>query len=461
MTFLALDLGTSFIKGASVDADTAAITHIHRVPFPDPIPGLPPLFCEVDPRAILTATRELIAKLAPHAPDCEGIVMCGQMQGLVLTDEHAAPLSNYISWRDQRARMPHPSGAGTYFDRLLARVTPTERQQTGSEWKPSLPVSALFWLAEQKQLPRADAVPSALSDFVLANLCGAMPTIEATNASVHGVLNLETRDWQRTVIANLGLAALRFPELRRAGEIVGWLDLNGKRVPWYTPLGDQPTALVGALLREGELSINISTGSQVARLTPRLALADCQTRPFFDGKFLNLITHIPAGRSLTALVNLLTEIARARNAEMEAWEYVVRAAEQIAETDLRVNLAFFTGACGDHGAIENIREDTLTVGHIFRAAFENMAENYSACAQRLAPARDWERVVFSGGLAQKIALLRRLIAEKFAVPTRGCPTSEDTLLGLTLLARAFSGRAGSVAQAIEKFSETQNENPNA
>ncbi len=450
MNFIALDLGTSFIKGAIIDVDAGRSGHIRRVPFPDPIPGLPPLVCEIDPFAILAATRELIAALAPHAPDCQGIVMCGQMQGLVLTDERAVPLSNYISWRDQRAVMAHPSGAGTYFDHLMTRIAPHERQRTGNEWKPSLPACALFWLAAQNQLPRAAAIPATLSDFVVANLCGVPPTIEATNASVHGVLDLETGDWHRAVIANLGLTALRFPELRRAGDIVGWLELNGKRVPCYTPLGDQPTALVGALLREGELSLNISTGSQVALLTPRLAFADCQTRPFFDGKFLNIITHIPAGRSLSALVNLLTEVTRA--AEPDAWEYIVRAAEQVRATDLRVNLAFFAGACGDHGAIENIREDTLTVGHLFRAAFENMAENYFACAQRLSPERAWERIVFSGGLAQKIVLLRRLIAEKFAVPTRVCPTTEDTLLGLTLLARVFSRMSESVETAI---AETQ------
>jgi sugar (pentulose or hexulose) kinase len=455
MSFLALDLGTSFIKGAVLDADAQRIEHVQRIPFPAPVPNLPPLFCEIAPYQIVEVIRTLITRLAPHAPDCEGIVMCNQMQGVVLTDARATPRTNYISWRDQRARMPHPSGhreasctEGTYFDVMRSRLTADERRATGSEWRPSLPISVLFWLAERGELAR-DAIPTSLGDFVIANLCETTPTIHPTNASVHGVFDLARDDWQREVIARLGLTALQFPQVQRTGARVGWLTLDGKRVPCFSPVGDQQCALTGALLREHELSINISTGSQVAFLSPRLQFGDYQTRPFFDGKYLNIVTHIPAGRALGVLVELLTEIPRAHSIELDAWEYIARAAAQVRATDLRVDLAFFASAGGDRGAIENIREDNLTIANLFRAAFENMAENYFACAQRLSPTRAWERLVFSGGLAQKFDTLRRIIAEKFGAPYRICPASEDTLFGLLLLARVYSGRAASVAQAME------------
>lgn len=443
MSFLALDLGTSFIKGAVVDVDTLTIQHIQRVPFPDPIPNQPALFCEIDPYQVIQATRNLIACLSPHTPTCEGIVMCGQMQGLVLTDAHATPHSNYISWRDQRARQLHPSGNGTYFDVMMARISTDERRATGNEWRPSLPISVLFWLAERNELPR-HTIPASLADFVIAHLCETIPITHPTNASVHGVFDLTRGDWHRDLIARLGLESLRFPQVQRTGTLVGWLTLNGKRVPCYVPIGDQPCALVGARLRERELSINISTGSQVALLVPHLQFGDYQTRPFFDDKYLNIVTHIPAGRALVALVRLLTEIPRACGIELDVWEYIAQEVARLDATDLRVNLAFFASAVGNRGAIENIHEDNLTVGNVFRAAFENMAENYFACAQRLSSTRAWERIVFSGGLAQKFESLRKIIAAKFNVPYRVCAWSEDTLWGLTFLARVCSGRATAV-----------------
>ena len=41
MRYLGIDLGSSYIKGAVLDLDALAIRHIERLPFPEPIPGLP------------------------------------------------------------------------------------------------------------------------------------------------------------------------------------------------------------------------------------------------------------------------------------------------------------------------------------------------------------------------------------------------------------------------------------
>jgi len=101
-TFVALDLGTSSIKGAVIDLEQGRLAHVRHVPFPQPIPGLPPLFCEIDPAQIVAATRSVLEPLLPLAPACAGLVLCGQMGGLILTTEAGQPLSNYISWRDQR-----------------------------------------------------------------------------------------------------------------------------------------------------------------------------------------------------------------------------------------------------------------------------------------------------------------------------------------------------------------------
>src|SRR5512143_1487266 len=111
-TLLAIDLGTTTIKGAVLDIDALSITHIQRVPFPEPIAGLPDLFCEIDVTKVTQAMRRLISALLSHAHECQGIVMCGQMGRLVLSDAQVQPLSHYISWRDQRLLMTHPSRDG-------------------------------------------------------------------------------------------------------------------------------------------------------------------------------------------------------------------------------------------------------------------------------------------------------------------------------------------------------------
>ena len=223
-------------------------------------------------------------------------------------------------------------------------------------------------------------------------------------------------------------------------------------VPCYTSIGDYQCALAGALLGTDELSLNISTGSQVSRLKKGLTLGDYQTRPFFDGGFLNTSTYTPGGRSLNVIVDLLGELARDQSVDLkDPWTSIARAVRGVADTDLEVDLTFFPTPYGDRGRISNIRGDNLTLGHLFRAAFKNMADNYYNCALRLWPEKSWKNLVFSGGLACKLEVLREAIQMRFGTNYRLSPFAEDTLFGLLILALVFSGRAKSVEELTQQL----------
>ena len=451
MRYLAIDLGSSFIKGAVLDLDAHSFAHVRRLPFPAPITGLPPLHFEIDPRQIVAATRALIDDMARDAPDCAGIVLCSQMHGLVLMDARGEPASNAISWRDQRALAPHPAG-GTVFEQLERRVSSEDRLRLGNELRPGLPLCALFWLAETGQLP-SGATAAALPDFVLAQLCGAPPATEPTIAAAQGALDLAARDWHRPLLEVLGLGRLGLPAIHDLRRSVGEISVGARRLPCYPAIGDQQCALLGAALAPGELSLNIATGSQVSLIRPTLAFGDYQVRPFFDSSWLNTITHIPAGRSLELLMTLLCELAESQGVHVpDPWGAIARAVDATPETDLTIDLAFFASALGDRGAIGNIHERNLNTGHLFRAAFERMAITYASCARRLAPEGDWEQLVFSGGLAQNLVALRESIVRQFGARHRVCVTPEDTLQGLLALALVCSGKATSLAQAVADVS---------
>jgi sugar (pentulose or hexulose) kinase len=447
MSFIGIDLGTSFIKGAVLDLEARQLKHIHRLPFPNQLPNRNPLLFEFNPDEIISTVQNLIGTLYSAAPDCAGIVMCTQMHGMVLMDTQGKILSPCVTWRDQRAMIPHPSGEGTYFDVLTRRISSEQRKQLGNELRPGTPSNFLFWLTERGEL-EPGLTPVSMPDFVLSVLCGSPPGVEATNGMAYGLLNLETMDWHREVIEELGLNRLRWPILRKEGEVVGHLKLGAASVPCYAPVGDYQCALLGALLEMGELSLNISTGSQVSRLTSGLILGDYQSRPFFEGKFLNTFTHIPAGRALDVLVDLLSELARAQQIDIpDPWSYIAQEALRVEDSDLCVDLNFFASPFGDRGTISNIRQDNLTVGRLFRAAFHNMTDRYYDCALRIWPDRSWRRLVFSGGLISKLEALRQIIQKRFQTDYRLAPFAEDTLTGLLVMALAFSGKAASIDQA--------------
>jgi sugar (pentulose or hexulose) kinase len=310
-------------------------------------------------------------------------------------------------------------------------------------------------MVENGALPSGKLMPVALGDFVVARLAGVRPVTEVTNALSHGAMNVLTSEWHRGVIEKLGLGDLVWPEIRPQGSVVGHLELEGRRVPIFTPLGDFQVSAVGALLEPNELWLNISTGSQVSLPRNRPELGAFQTRPFVDGRYLITVTTIPAGRALNSLVKLLSELALAEGHVLaDPWGYISRAAAAASDPVMQANIAFFAGAVGDRGSLTDLREEEMTVGHLFRAAFRNMADNYYECAGRLTPSPSWQRLVFSGGLAQKMDQLRQMICDRFGMPYRFCPVAEDAMLGLLVLGLRFTGRAGSIAEATRQVRDS-------
>lgn len=451
MRFLAIDLGTSFLKGAVLDLETAQISHISRTPFPAAVPGLPPRHVEVEPAAIVAATQALLEQLAAAAPDAAGVVVTGQMHGIVLANAQGKALSRAVTWQDQRILDVMDDGGTTYFDDLNRRIAPEMVAATGNGLKPSLPLCALVWWASKGHLPDG-AVPASLPDYVLATLSGTPPVAEPTMAASMGMLDLSTGDWHQALLREFGLDRLAWPRVVDLRTPSYEIPVGGRRLPCYAPVGDHQCALVGALLQPGELSLNISTGSQLGVLAPTFVPGLYETRPYFDSNYLQAVTRIPAGRALNALVGLLTELAQAEGYTVrDPWATIAEAVAATPQTDMRMEVSFFASPVGDRGEITNLSEENLHVGHLFRAAFQSMARNYQRCAAMLAPPAPLTQLVFSGGLAQNLEPLRTEVASLLGLPYRMCPTSEDTLLGLLALARMSVGSAPSVAASVQQL----------
>ncbi len=445
MSFIGIDIGSSFIKGAILDPDNLSLRHVVRIPFPDRIDLVNPLLYEFTPATIVSCARKLIEQLMETIKACEGILVCSQMHGMVLADGKGETHSNFIAWTDHRGEMQHPSYPGRYIDEIFSRIGPEKRRQLGNELNMERPACFLYWLREKGQL-RLDSFPLSIADYVVYKLCNSIsiPVTDMTNASATGFFNLQTSTWDLDVLTTLGLRELSLPMLSTHGDVVGHYPSNGNLVPIYTPIGDFQCALLGALTNKTELSINVSTGAQVSRITDQLHVGNHQTRPFVEGTFINTFSDAPGGRSFEQLSQLLLERTPS-DANGDHWARIIVALEGVPNTDLEVDL----WANNIPGNVRNMRADNTNLGGILRGALKGMARSYNSYATQLWEERAWTDIVLSGGFASKIVAIRDTIQQEFRSGYRLSPLPEDTLLGLLILSRSFSGRTQSVLSDVD------------
>ena len=455
MEFIAIDIGTSFTKGAIVNVESLEIQHIVRQAAARPLLSENPLFHEIDAQSILVGVKKIIEDLVSRCSDLNGILLCGQMGGLVLSSEIGTALRPYISWVDRRLN-DIASGNESWFDRFSDDIGSEAKTILGNEFRPGLPISFLYWLKQSGKLDGFDgAVPVTLPDFIAAALCRTKPVMEWTATT--GTLNITNRCLPLELFSRLQIENLQWPEIVSFRHQVGVYNECRKPLPVYAAVGDHQCSLAGTLLSDDELSINISTGSQVSSITNSTATGDYQLRPYFDGRMLKTITNIPAGRALNAIMNLLTEIGGDSIDSEAAWNRFFEAAETTPSSDVAVNLAFFPGAIHGPGSFTNLREENLNVGHIARASLEQMAAYYLQLSDRLDSAHPWARLAFSGGIAQRSKFLRERISCEMNLDYRLATSTEDALFGMIVLGRVIGGLESTVAEATTNVAAMLND----
>ena len=438
MTAIGIDIGSTTIKGALLEPGGNLSKVIEKQPFPEPVIGLNTSHFEIDPLGVYRAVLKVIRQLLVHSPQANRLYLCGQMGGAMLCDRNGCPVSRYISWRDQRFFQKDKSGK-----QLIESVRDMLGNETlaelGQELK-SGSTSVLLHTLVKSQNASEGMYPATIADGVAAYLCRKPPKTHPTMAI--GMLDLKFSNpvWHRGLIDSLQLNHLEWLDLAEIDKPYGIANIDGVTLEVFPAVGDQQAALLGAGLVPGELSLNVSTGAQVSCIVDRMTVGQHQTRHFFNSQLLNTITHIPAGRSLHSIVDILTELSRVQGLPIgDPWNTLVRLMNEIefnpTDHKLEVGLSFYSSPVGENGYISGITLENFSIGRIMVAATRNLAENLLKCSEMLSTRRNWSRVRLSGGLAQTLPHLTRYIGHYFGSDVLVESASiEETLSGLAILA---------------------------
>ncbi|MBR4356075.1 MAG: hypothetical protein IKP96_05905 [Elusimicrobiaceae bacterium] len=428
---LLLDFGATRIKSALWDDSTGKLLDIKSRPCTKTNSTHLPYF-EI-PLAGLT--RDFVSVCEDYAAryDYEKIFICSQMHGFVLTDEKHHPLTDYISWQDERALLTHGQEPSSW--ELFSHTFASDFQSiTGMRLRMGFPaVKVLDFLRQHPGMTiRVLSLPEAL-------LLAAKPyhKVHLTMAAGSGLVDFETRQGSQKLLEFISHttqgAHVAFNEIVTEIVPAGELSVKHKTRLVYTGVGDHQCAILGAGNTLETLSINIGTGSQVSAICKKAPTGTkTERRPFFNNLQLQTITHIPAGRVLAELVNFYHTLTG-----KDGWEQFQNiSTDDIERATLQFNLAFFPDAWGFQngaGSISGLTANGLTEKNFWASLFRSFVQQYISAIHLFSINR--KRIVLSGGKLAKHPLLINQLEKQLKIPCVAIPLAEETLTGLAQLAQ--------------------------
>lgn len=430
MKIIAIDCGTSFLKAALLEAESGQILEQRTVSMALQQENVK--FPKI--HGVIKAVEELLKVFRKYGTEF-WVGISTEMHGFILTDDQDQILCDYVSWKDEWALQRKKEES--YLDEIASLVGTEMFRTTGMSLKPGIASTNLYVLLDREPQMRKKKIRFfTLGDYLIYYLTGCIPVMHPTNAAASGLYDLEQHCWHKQLIGELGYDFIQFPEV---GED-NCVDVmrEGHHYWFCEAIGDQQAALLGSgLARSDEVSLNLGTGSQVSVLSDKLTFHKAyQTRPFFHGKYLNTIPHVPCGRALNVYVRFFTDILERYTGEKidekRLWTTLLESVEKSSDTELEIDMSFFANSVTGQvrGGIHGISEDNLCMGSLMRAVFEQMAQNYYDVTKKLLNnTKQVHTVIFSGGVASKNSFLREKIMSRF----EGCEmklASDETFYGL-------------------------------
>ena len=420
--FALLDLGGTGLKTAMVQVGTNKLENVKRKSTP-PFISQEGLEREIDPVALLTSCKELLADMNDRQREFEGLLVSGQMGGWILSDEQDRTLGNLVTWQDLRSLRETEDGL-TFSQKAQEAYGPDWIKGCGNEMRPGLPAVALFEHFEHFEVNKYPDAPirfHSLISWIVAGLSEEYVfSTHPTDIASSGLYLIQEKTFAESVLDILKVKLI-MPEVKEGLHIVGHSHILN--CPIYSGVGDQQSSLLGAGLNAQSTVVNIGTGGQVARLAGGTSGPSAQIRPYFDGDYIVTRTHLPSGLALSAFVQFL----RAGSKTDLDFEWMSQSV-----------LEFEPGTPRDVDNFEaEIRQLKTTSTKeskevIASSVIHAMAQKYVEALAEIGHRRD-DVLLFAGGVGQRMKSLPILIGgstqSKFAISQ----TEETTLQGLANL----------------------------
>ncbi|WP_320065473.1 FGGY family carbohydrate kinase [Micromonospora sp. RTGN7] len=319
MNILALDLGTSSVRGLVLDADAAPLPgalarrKVHLTVDDDGAGTL-------DGPAYLACLAECLDELAAggHLRDVGLVAASAQWHSVLPVDRSGEPMGPVLTWLDTRPEPP-ASSAGPADPAAY-------HQRTGTWWHRCYWSVRLPWLRQRSSTPPARFV--GLVEYVLHALLDTAP-MSVSQASGTGLLDLHALTWDAEACELAGVDPGRLPELApddwrgrlRPEHARRWPQLAD--APWAPPVGDGAASNVGSgCVDPSRVAVTVGTSAAVRLLQRVPAGGELSPLPHGLWRYRVDHDHVVTGAAYSCGGNLFAwagrELRLPEGAELEA-----------------------------------------------------------------------------------------------------------------------------------------------
>jgi len=225
---------------------------------------------EHNPKEIWDNTREVIGQALSKANitrhDIKAIGITNQRETAVVWDKNTGePVYNAIVWQDTRTQ--------SIVDRLANGDVERYKKTVGLPLATYFSGTKIVWILEnvdgaREKADAGDLLFGTTDSWVLWNLTGGkdggVHVTDVTNASRTLFMDLETLQWDDSILADFGVPKSMLPEIKSSSEIYGYASSSSllREVPIAGILGDQQAATFGqAAFDTGESKNTYGTGN--------------------------------------------------------------------------------------------------------------------------------------------------------------------------------------------------------
>ncbi|MBO5294159.1 MAG: hypothetical protein J6B71_02800 [Clostridia bacterium] len=429
MKVIGIDIGTTSICGVVLDAENGKVLKSKNVNSEAFIDTHNEWEKIQDVAKIVAIASEILDSLLKGSEDeILAIGLTGQMHGIVYVDAEGQAVSPLYTWQDARGNLPYKDTTyAGYLGSFSGYGNVTD-----------------FYNRENGLVPKSAVTYCTIHDYLGMLLCNnKKPILHTSDAASLGLYDVEKKKFDYNCTAHV----------TDSFAIIGTYE----QIPVSIAIGDNQASVFSTLADNGNLLINIGTGSQISIVSNYPITAEgIECRPYVDGKYLIVGAALCGGRAYSLLKDFYRQLLDTANCfEIDVYSVMDKMLADKADTTLHVDTRF-AGTRADpniRGSVTNISVDNFTPPDLTVGVLNGMIEELYRLYRSMGENRNG--IIGSGNGVRKNKALVRIAEQVFKAKLRVPLYTEEAACGAALFALIACGkyRATTDVQKLIQYEE--------